>query len=197
MRIIGGRFKRRVIKVPPGNLTRPTTDRTRESLFNLIESRLDLTDVHVLDLFCGSGAIGLEAISRGAAAVTFVDTDGRVLKVARENAEALGVGDHCDFVKADAVPFVQKYRGPAFDVVIADPPYHLASMALLPDMIIPMLQPHGLFALEHDARIVLDHHPHLQTSRAYGRTIVSIFYPSPVGDETDEASDDDTLPSEA
>jgi 16S rRNA (guanine966-N2)-methyltransferase len=192
MRIIGGRFKRRPIKAPPGNLTRPTTDRTRESLFNLVESRLDLTDVHVLDLFCGSGALGLEAISRGAVAVTFVDTDGRVLKVARENAVSLGVEDYCEFIKADAVPFVQKYRGPEFDLVIADPPYHLASMALLPDMVIPMLRPNGLFALEHDARIVLDHHPHLQTSRAYGRTIVSIFYPSPIDDEPSEESDEDS-----
>jgi 16S rRNA (guanine966-N2)-methyltransferase len=185
MRIIAGRFKRRQIKAPPGRLTRPTTDRTRESLFNLVESRLSLAGVHVLDLFCGSGSLGLEAISRGAEAVTFVDSDGRVLKTARENAEALGVEDMCEFIKADAVPFIQKYQGPPYDLIIADPPYHLASMALLPQMVIPHLHEHGLFALEHDARIVLDHHPHLETSRAYGRTVVSIFYPEPVVEDDD------------
>lgn len=180
MRIIAGRFRRRPLKAPGGQLTRPTTDRTRESLFNLVESRMSLSGAHVLDLFCGSGAIGLEAISRGAEAVTFVDSDGRVLKAARENAESLEVEEMCDFIRTDAVPFMQKYRGPSYDLIVADPPYHLASIALLPNFALPHVSENGLFVLEHDARIVLDHHAHLDTSRAYGRTVVSVFLPQPL-----------------
>jgi 16S rRNA (guanine966-N2)-methyltransferase len=186
MRIIAGRFRRRQIKAPDGRLTRPTTDRTRESLFNLVESRMHLAGAHVLDLFCGSGAIGLEAISRGAEAATFLDSDGRVLKYARDNAELLEVGEMCEFIRADAVPYMKKYSGPPFDLIVADPPYYLPSIALLPELVLPHVSPDGIFALEHDARIVLDHHPHLETSRAYGRTIVSIFHPEPIEEDEEE-----------
>ncbi len=87
MRIIAGRLRRRVLRAPRGTLTRPTSDRTRESIFNLLASRLDLDGAVVLDLFAGTGALGLEAVSRGAAAVTFVELNGHVLKYTRQNAD--------------------------------------------------------------------------------------------------------------
>ncbi len=177
MRIIAGTYRRHTLKAPSGHATRPTTDRTREALFNLVVSRLPLGEAHVLDLFAGTGALGLEAVSRGAAHVTFVEQQGAVLRYARENAEALGVEDQGLFLQQDAVAFLERYSGPPFDLIMADPPYELAAMARLPGLALPHVRPHGLFTLEHDTRIFFDEHPALETSRPYGRTIVSVFRP--------------------
>jgi 16S rRNA (guanine(966)-N(2))-methyltransferase RsmD len=148
---------------------------TRESLFHLVESRLDLEGADVLDLFAGTGAIGLEAISRGAASVTFVENAGKVLQYARRNAEELGVEEYCTFIRADAVTYLERYAGFPFDLIAADPPYELPSMSRLPEIAMRHLKPGGLFILEHDRRLSFDDHPHLDTSRPYGRTIVSVF----------------------
>lgn len=136
---------------------------------------MELVGARVLDLFAGSGALGLEAISRGAAQTTFVESDPRVLAIARENAADLDVETQCRFSREDALGFLQRYDGPPFALVLADPPYHLPSIALLPDLAMAHLATHGLLVLEHDARIRMDHHPLLETSRTYGRTVVSIF----------------------
>lgn len=177
MRIIAGRFRRRPLRAPKGHLTRPTTDRARESIFNLVESRLDLHGADVLDLFAGTGAMGLEALSRGAAAVTFVEKTSRVLKFARENAAELAVDDACAFLRSDAFSYLERYSGPPFDLIFADPPYHIEQLGRLPDLALPHLKPDGLFVLEHDTRIFFDDHPALDTSRPYGRTIASLFRP--------------------
>ncbi len=177
MRIIAGRFRGHTIKAPPGHLTRPSTARTRESLFGLIDSRIYLEGAEVLDLFAGTGALGLEAISRGAALVTFVEQKRAVLDVARENAEKLGVADQCFFVQGDAVAYLERYNGPPFDLIMADPPYKLEAMERLPDLALAHLKPDGVFTLEHSSHHWFDEHPQLMTSRPYGRTIVSLFRP--------------------
>jgi 16S rRNA (guanine966-N2)-methyltransferase len=182
LRIIAGRLGRKSLRAPKGHLTRPTTDRTRESLFNLVESRLDLVDADVLDLFAGTGALGLEAISRGARAVTFVEANPQVLKFARQNASDLGVEEYGWFLRGDAIAFLERYSGPPFDLILADPPYDLQRLRGLPELALPRLAPHGLFVLEHDKRHRFDDHPCLDTSRAYGRTIVTIFRPAPAED---------------
>jgi 16S rRNA (guanine966-N2)-methyltransferase len=182
MRIIAGKLRRRTLSSPKGHLTRPTSDRTREAIFNLVESRMDIDGSDMLDLFCGTGALGLEALSRGAIAATFVETDGAVLKFARKNAESLGVDDQCQFIRADAIAFMERYRGPGFDLVIADPPYEQPGLIKLPALTLPHLAEGGLFVLEHDVRHSFDEHPHLQTSRSYGRTIVSVFTAEPQTD---------------
>lgn len=178
MRIIAGQLGGRTIEAPQGHLTRPTTDRARESLFNLVQARLPFHEIEVLDLFAGTGALGLEAISRGAAFVTFVEKKGRVLGFAKNNAEALGVEEQGLFMKADAVSFLQNYGGPTVDLIMADPPYTLEQMRELPELALPWLRPGGIFTLEHDSYHHFDEHPQLETSRAYGRTIVSVFRPS-------------------
>ena len=178
MRIIAGKYKRHQIDAPQGHRTRPTTDRTRESLFNLVESRLPLGGATVLDLFAGTGALGLEAISRGASFVTFVEQKPDVLDYARRNAEKLGVEDQCLFIQSDAVSFLRKYKGNRLDLIMADPPYTLEEMRELPDAALKHLHPHGVFTLEHDTYHFFDEHPYLDTSRPYGRTIVSVFMPA-------------------
>ncbi len=180
MRIIAGRLRRRTLHAPTGNQTRPSTDRTREAIFNLVASRIDLEDADVLDLFAGTGALGLEAVSRGAQVATFVELDAAVLKVARRNADTLGVADSAVFVRADAVAYVRRYSGPPYSLILADPPYDLKDLAALPDLALPHVREDGLFVLEHDIHDSFDSHPHLETSRAYGKTVVSIFSPSPL-----------------
>lgn len=184
MRIIAGRFKRHTIEAPSGHATRPTTDRTRESLFNLVASRVNLNGAEVLDLFAGTGALGLEAISRGAALVTFVEEKRDVLDYARQNAEHLGVEEQGFFIQGDAVRFIERYGGPPLDLIMADPPYTLEAMRRLPDLALEHLKPHGVFTLEHDTYHFFDEHPALDTSRPYGRTIVSVFRP-PVEEESE------------
>lgn len=186
MRIISGRFGRQKIKAPRGHLTRPTTDKAREAIFNLLESRIFLDDTYVLDLFAGTGALGLEAISRGAGHVIFVENQGRVLQYARENAESLGVEDQCVFIRGDAVSYLENYDGPTFDIIFADPPYELEAMDRMPDLALAHLtSPNGIFSLEHDTRIWFDDHPNLETHRSYGRTTVSLFRPSAYFERTD------------
>ena len=196
MRIISGQFRGRSLKSPDGHLTRPSTARTRESLFGLIDSRIYLDGAEVLDLFCGTGALGLEALSRGAALVTFVEQDRAVIDYARENAEALGVEDQCFFLQADAVDYLERYAGPAFDLIIADPPYDLEAMGRMPDLAVPHLKHDGIFTLEHDARIFFDEHPRLMTSRPYGRTIVSLFRP-PLEEAPDQTPTEEEVSDEA
>ena len=175
MRIVGGRLARRTLDAPKGDRTRPTTDRVREALFNLLGARLDLGGAAVADLFAGSGALGLEAISRGAARATFVERHGPTLAVARRNAEALGVGDRATFVRADAVKTLRRGSFGPFDLVLADPPYDLPELPDLPALVRPALAPGGVAAVEHDARHAFEGAPGWLLSRTYGGTVVSLF----------------------
>lgn len=176
MRIIGGTFRGHRLTAPKGP-TRPTTDRTREAVFNLLQSRADLHGTRVLDLFAGSGALGLEALSRGAAEVTFVEKAGAALGVIRKNAAALGVADRCRIVRADALRWLGRRPESYFDLAFADPPYALDGLVQLPDLVRPHLAPGGLFVLEHGGDADFSEHPAHATSRAYGQTVVSVFGP--------------------
>jgi 16S rRNA (guanine966-N2)-methyltransferase len=204
MRIIAGRYGGHGLKSPSGHETRPSTARVRESLFSLVDARIYLDGAEVLDLFAGTGALGLEAISRGADLVTFVEQKANVLDYARANAEKLGVEEKCIFIQADAVEYLRQYDGPALDLIMADPPYKLDEMRELPDLAIPKLDVDGVFTLEHSSHDWFDEHPHLMTSRPYGRTIVSLFRPplppeddAEAADDPDAVSADDTAASSA
>lgn len=129
MRIVGGRFKGRAIAAPPGRDTRPTSDRARESLFNVLahaEWSPGVEGMRVLDLFAGSGALGLEAMSRGAAFALFVETDASARGVIRDNVEALGLFGNTRIHRRDATDLGVKPAGlgAPFDLVFLDPPYH-------------------------------------------------------------------------
>jgi 16S rRNA (guanine966-N2)-methyltransferase len=127
MRIVAGEAGGRRLAVPPGDRTRPTSDRTREALFGTLAALLDLDGARVLDLYAGSGAVGLEAVSRGAVAALLVDADARAAGTARANAAALGLADRVTVRRdrVDRVLAVAPEGGP-YDVVFADPPYALA-----------------------------------------------------------------------
>ena len=176
MRIVGGALSGRPIAAPPGRATRPTSERVREALFNLVAARTDLADIAVLDLFAGSGALGLEAVSRGAASATLVERHGPTLAVARANAAALGVAGAVRCVRADALAFLRRPpAGVPFGLAFADPPYDLAEIPALPALARPHLTADALFVLEHDTRHDFSAAPGLVVARAYGQTVVSIF----------------------
>lgn len=121
MRIIAGRWRGHRIDAPRGDRTRPTTDRVREAWMSALLP--ELPDARVLDLFAGSGALGLEALSRGAASVTFVEKASRPLEALRKNIERLGASDECVVVRGDALDYARRLERDAFDVAVADPPY--------------------------------------------------------------------------
>lgn len=175
MRIIAGRFKRHSLKSPPGNTARPTTDRTRESMFNLIVHRISIEGARVLDLFAGSGALGIEAVSRGGGAATFVEADRRCLRVVEENALSMDPDHPWRFVLRDVLKYLRQEQDQAWDLILADPPYDAGGLDRLPELVLPRLAEDGLFVLEHDRRTHFDDHPALEETRTYGRTSVSLF----------------------
>jgi len=119
VRIIAGKWRGRPLEAPPGSGTRPTADRVRETLFSMLASRLGtFEDLRVADLFAGSGALGLEALSRGAMSATFVESDSKAAGVIRRNADKLAASVELIGGSALALP-----RSAPFDLVFADPPY--------------------------------------------------------------------------
>ena len=122
MRIISGEWRSRPLVAPKGDTTRPTADRTRETLFSMLTSRLgSFEDLRVLDLFAGSGALGLEALSRGAAHCTFVEQDHLALDALEKNIAKLGGKDRCDVRKSSVLSMGSALK-PA-DIILMDPPY--------------------------------------------------------------------------
>jgi 16S rRNA (guanine966-N2)-methyltransferase len=123
MRIISGIFKGRLINVPQSKFIRPTTDRVRETLFNLLNNRIDFDGIEVLDFYSGSGSLGLECISRGAKHVTFIEKNFQIYKNLVENIKSLGVEENCKVVKSEAVDFSKHMPEKQYDLIIADPPF--------------------------------------------------------------------------
>lgn len=123
MRLISGKFKGRLIKVPDSDLIRPTTDRVRETFFNLLNNKLSFVDLNVLDLYSGSGSLGLECISRGSSSVDFVEKNYFIYKNLRENIESLNLEGQCRIFKMDAVRFTSLAEHPTYDLILADPPF--------------------------------------------------------------------------
>jgi 16S rRNA (guanine966-N2)-methyltransferase len=127
MRVVGGTARGRRLVTPPGDAVRPTTDRVREAVFNALGSRGLVHGARVLDLFAGSGALGVEALSRGAAHATFVDDDARARRAVAANLATVGLADRADVVADRAERFLARYAGPPFDLAFCDPPYAFAA----------------------------------------------------------------------
>ncbi|MGH3497208.1 MAG: 16S rRNA (guanine(966)-N(2))-methyltransferase RsmD [Nocardioidaceae bacterium] len=143
-RIIAGSVGGRRIRVPAGSGTRPTSDRVREALFSALESALaGLHGLHVLDLYAGSGALGLEALSRGAVSAVLVESDRRALELVRRNIATLGLSGAVA-VGTTAERYVQADAARAYDVVLLDPPYSLDANAV--DQVLADLVRHGWLA---------------------------------------------------
>lgn len=184
MRIITGKLKGRRINIPDGLDVRPTTDRAKESIFNLIEARYYLDGTAILDLFAGSGNLGFEALSRGAKTVTAVEHDPQSTKLIEKTAEEFGVEDQMRVVCTDVQHFLGGIATP-YHFIFCDPPYDYPFLDELIELVFTKnwLTEEGWFMLEHDKYKNFSDHPLWSDSRAYGRTIVSIFHKQPVDSE--------------
>jgi 16S rRNA (guanine966-N2)-methyltransferase len=126
MRVIGGTARGRTLAAPKGERTRPTSDLVRGALFNVLEN-LDVGWERVLDLFAGSGALGIEALSRGAGWADFVEEDAGAVAAIRQNLAATGLGARAGVHRQDVFQSLRTLRGP-YDIILADPPYALAAL---------------------------------------------------------------------
>jgi 16S rRNA (guanine(966)-N(2))-methyltransferase RsmD len=177
VRVIAGEWRGRPLKAPPGAATRPTSDRVREALFSILAARVP--GARVLDLFAGSGALGLEALSRGAAAATFVDDAPAAVKAIRANLDALGGA--AEVRRADAVRFLAAARqdGAQYDLVFLDPPYrHAERLApALSEALPAVLAPGAVAVAESDRRAPLGLSLPLHDERRYGDTLIRFHGP--------------------
>ncbi len=160
MRIISGIYKSRKLIAPKGDSTRPTSDRARESLFNVLQNLVDFDGMSILDLFAGSGAFAFEALSRGASHATLVEQNRKVIAAIKENTKALEVDSQVEIIQKDVYTWLgDKYpptpslkRRGSYDLIFADPPYDDPStLKSLPAIIFPsrLLTPDSLVIVEH------------------------------------------------
>jgi 16S rRNA (guanine966-N2)-methyltransferase len=178
VRVIAGKYKGRVLTTVRNNSVRPATDHVKGSIFNILQNRLDLRGARVLDLYAGSGSLGFEAISRGAAHVTFVEQDGRVADVIEENARSLGCLDACIIVPMDAGRFVASTTE-QFGLIFADPPYDDAETPMIPQRVFErqLLATDGFCIIEHDKRTTFEPMAlyRIAVAKVYGNTRVTFF----------------------
>jgi 16S rRNA (guanine966-N2)-methyltransferase len=173
MRVVAGSAKGRALVAPEGAATRPTSDRVRESMFNALFSLGDPVDgARVLDLFAGSGALGIEALSRGAASATFVERARPALAAIERNVRQAGVGDRATVARAEALDWLRR-ADRRYDLVLCDPPYDFADWATLLTALEGVL-PDGLAVLESDRELDAGPSWEVIRSRRYGGTVVSI-----------------------
>ncbi|WP_406678268.1 16S rRNA (guanine(966)-N(2))-methyltransferase RsmD [Moorella sp. ACPs] len=148
LRIIAGQARGRRLLTPKGRHTRPTSDRVREAMFNILGARV--IDSLFLDLFAGSGAVGLEALSRGAREAVFVENNRQALACLNANLAATGFKDKAQIIAADARRALAELSGRdlAFDLIYIDPPYHEGWGDIILPAVVPLLSPDGLAVLE-------------------------------------------------
>ena len=169
MRIVAGRWRGRRINAPKGLEVRPTLDRVREAWMSILQ--LDIPTARVLDLYAGSGALGLEALSRGAVSADFVEKDPKSLRALEENIEALGAGDLAKIHRKSALAFADSLENLAYDVAFADPPYSTGDAKRLAERWkqAPFSR---VLSVEHSAR---DAMPEGGVTRKYGSTAITFY----------------------
>jgi 16S rRNA (guanine966-N2)-methyltransferase len=182
MRIVGGTFKGRSLTGPKGDGTRPTSDRVRESIFNILAHGIEgfaLDGARVMDLFAGTGALGFEALSRGARFCQFVDESVEARGVIRQNADALGVIGQCKIWRRDATRLGPAAPQTPYDLIFADPPYGkgLGTAALASIVEGQWLSPGGMVVLEEAVKAAVADAPGLTLldTRDYGDTQVRFY----------------------
>ncbi len=176
MRVIGGDLRGRRLTAPSGTAVRPTSDRVREAIFDILFSQGGVVGAHVVDLFAGTGALGIEALSRGAASATFVEWDPTALAAIRSNLASVGLahaeqGGDTTLIRADAETWVATTAS-RYDLALVDPPYQFAGWDSLVRRI-----PAELAILESGAEITAPDGWVIVKSRRYGSTIVTVARP--------------------
>lgn len=170
VRVVAGSARGRRLVAPEGTATRPTSDRVREATFNALVSLDVVQRAVVLDLFAGSGGMGIEALSRGAASATFVDSDPRAVAAIRANVAAAGLAERAEVVRSDVGRFLRG-RSDRADLAVVDPPYALADegWAALLDVLDA-----GVAVLESDREVEVGDRWEILRARRYGTTVVTL-----------------------
>jgi 16S rRNA (guanine966-N2)-methyltransferase len=174
VRIVAGEHRGRTLRAPAGSETRPTSDRVREALFSILGS---VEGLRVLDLYAGSGALGIEALSRGAVHATFVESARSALAAIRSNLEAIGQEGDADVAAADVLAWLRSAtEDPGFDLVFCDPPYDAAAQNAQPlsDLLPRVTAPEALIVTESAKRNPLALHLPLVDERTYGHTRIML-----------------------
>lgn len=170
MRVVAGEARGRRLEAPVGDDTRPTSDRVREAVFNSLSSMDVLDGAKVLDLFAGSGALGIEALSRYAVHCTFVERARPALDAIRLNLEHTQCSDRADIVITDAAAFVDQGKASGYDLILADPPYAFTEWARLLRGI-----PAGIVVAESDRAVAAPDGWEAVREKRYGKTWVTFL----------------------
>ena len=178
MRVIAGKYKGRQLHTVSDLSVRPATSRVKGSIFNILQNRVAWPETRVLDIFAGSGSLGIEALSRGARNAVFVENGKRPLAYLKQNVTAIGAELQSEIVAADAFDYLARPRA-LFDVVFADPPYELEVLHRLPTLIFQsgVVAPAGYLIIEHPLQLQFEPSALWEAVvvRKYGRTVVSFF----------------------
>lgn len=178
MRVIAGLYKGRRIRTVEDLSVRPATDRVKQTLFDMLANRISLEGARVLDLFAGSGSLGIEALSRGAAHATFVESNEEAARIIEHNLTTLGCEGLADVHDMDALDYVRNARG-TYDLVFADPPYGFEHTEELPALIKDrnLLEAHGYLLIEHASSLRFTSTTAYRAGpeKKFGRTVVTFF----------------------
>jgi 16S rRNA (guanine(966)-N(2))-methyltransferase RsmD len=178
MRIIAGNFRGRILESVHDRSVRPTTDRAKQTIFDILANRIDFDRLEVLDLFAGSGSLGLEAISRGVKNVTFIDKSRKSLDVIEKNIATLKCESQCSVYQADVFWYLKNMKR-KYDLVFTDPPYKLENIGTLPNAIYDsdILSNGSFIVMEHsrESAIALDERKYDILKKPFGQTVVLIL----------------------
>ncbi len=178
MRITTGRYKGRTVRTVRDLSVRPATDRVRQTVFNILTHRMDLQGCTVLDLFAGSGSLGIEALSRGAAHATFVESNPDAIGYLESNLETLGCEADTTVIQMDSLHYLKQITGP-FDLIFADPPYEYETTGDVAQIIFSrsLLHVDGYLVIEHARPHHFTPSPDYMIGpvKQFGRTVVTFF----------------------
>jgi len=176
MRIISGSLKGRRFSPPKSFSARPTTDVARESLFNILNNRVDFEELSVLDLFAGTGSISYEFASRGCEDITTVELNYKHFSFIKSMIKEFGFEKEIRLIKADAFKYLKKC-GLKYSLIFADPPFDLKEFETIPDKFFEqdLLKADGVFILEHSDKLSFNEHPKFQEVKKYGKVHFSFF----------------------
>lgn len=183
MRVITGMYKGRILKTVNNLSVRPATDRVKKTIFDVLTNRMELEGAKVLDLFAGSGSLGIEALSRGASRVTFVETNGEAMNFIERNIEELKCENTTEVLCKDSMQFLRRSQE-QYDLIFADPPYEYDETASIPAVIFQdrILKRQGFLLIEHASKLEFLGTPlyDVGPSKKFGRTRVTFFqHPRP------------------
>jgi 16S rRNA (guanine(966)-N(2))-methyltransferase RsmD len=186
MRVIAGTARGRPLVAPRGSVTRPITDRVKETLFGILGDRV--IDARVLDLYAGSGSVGIEALSRGAASCAFVEHDRRAVAAIRENLERAGVAERASVHAVDVLRYLDLSMDDRFELAFMDPPYEERAILAPLERLLAYLAPGAMVVVKHHWRTPIPEPPRLirARERRFGETTLTFLVANDGGDGVEE-----------